>query len=40
MALSPLFIQYFPSVYVEDINEIELVRKPWTVEEFIAKNNY
>ncbi|NLK95018.1 MAG: pyridoxal-dependent decarboxylase [Clostridiales bacterium] len=40
MALSPLFIQYYPDVYVEDIDEIKLVREAWTVNEYIAKNNY
>ncbi len=35
MCLSPLFIQYFPAVYVKDGNEITLVRHPWTAEMYI-----
>ena len=35
MGLSPLFIQLFPRVYVNDGNIIKLVRQKWTEEKFI-----
>lgn len=36
MSLSPLFIEYFPAVYVERENgEIECVRNRWTVDEYV-----
>lgn len=38
MALSPLFIQYFPAVYVLHDNSFSKVRENWTVDEYIAKN--
>lgn len=38
MSLSPLFIEYFPDIYVRKINgQIECVRKRWRVNEFIQK---
>ncbi|MBI6001464.1 pyridoxal-dependent decarboxylase [Clostridium perfringens] len=39
MALSPLFIEYFPSVYVDlGNNNYKLVRERWEVEEYIQKS--
>lgn len=38
MCLTPLFIKYFPEVYVRDKNELNLVRKKWTVAEYIQGN--
>lgn len=38
MCLTPLFIKYFPNVYVKDRNEYELVRESWSPEEFIMKS--
>ena len=35
MCLTPLFIKYFPKVYVEENNEYLLVRKSWTPKEYI-----
>lgn len=40
MALSPLFIHYFPRVYVKEGGSFSLVRDEWDVEQFIAKTNY
>lgn len=40
MALSPLFIQYYPSVYSKCAKEIKLVRKAWSVEEYIINSMY
>lgn len=40
IALSPLFIQYYPNVYVNKENIFTLVRKAWTVEEYIANSMY
>ena len=38
MSLSPLFIEYFPSVYIKNTNgDIECTRKRWRVEEFIQR---
>lgn len=38
MCLTPLFIRYFPEVYVEDKNKYELIRKAWTPNEYIMKS--
>lgn len=35
MSLNPLFIQYFPTVYVRNGNEMKMVRKKWTPEEYV-----
>jgi diaminopimelate decarboxylase len=35
MSLNPLFIQYFPAVYVQNGNELRMVRKKWTPEEYV-----
>ena len=35
MCLTPLFIKYFPEVYVRDKEELKLVRKKWSVAEYI-----
>lgn len=37
MALSPLFIGYFPAVYVYENRRFQCVRKQWTEDEFIQK---
>ena len=34
MCLTPLFIRYFPGVYVEEKGKLTLVRKAWTEEEY------
>lgn len=36
MCLSPLFIKYFPPVYLDDNGKKVLLRKRWTVAEYIA----
>lgn len=38
MCLTPLFIKYFPDVYVEENNELTLVRKAWTPKEYIENS--
>jgi len=38
MALSPLFIKYYPAVYVVINEEILMVRKPWTVDVYLMKS--
>ena len=39
ICLSPLFIHYFPAVYVEKENgELFTARKPWTNEEYLQNN--
>ena len=35
MCFNPLFIKYFPDVYVQTETELKRVRKRWTVKEFI-----
>ena len=35
MSLNPLFIQYFPAVYVKNQEEMKLVRKKWTPVEYV-----
>lgn len=38
MCLTPLFIKYFPAVYVEDDGELKLVRRPWTSNEYLQNS--
>ena len=35
MSLNPLFIQYCPAVYVRNGDEMKMVRKKWTPEEYV-----
>lgn len=35
MCLTPLFIEYFPDVYLEENGEIRLVRKRWTADKIV-----
>ena len=35
MCLTPLFIEYFPDVYLEDNNRFEIVRKRWTADKIL-----
>ena len=35
MSLNPLFIQYFPAVYVRNADSMRMVRKKWTPEEYV-----
>ena len=35
MSLNPLFIQYFPAVYVKEGTQLKMVRKKWTPEEYV-----
>lgn len=35
MCLTPLFIRYFPNVYVEENREYHCVRRAWTAEEYV-----
>ena len=34
MCLSPLFIHYFPAVYLENDGEMKLIREKWTAEQY------
>lgn len=41
MCLNPLFINYFPAVYVElEEGSLFQAREPWTNEEFLQKNHF
>lgn len=40
MCLTPLFIRYFPNVYLEENGEYRLVREAWTPEEYSQKSSY
>jgi diaminopimelate decarboxylase len=41
MALTPLFIHYFPIVYVHQPDgQVEIVREEWTAEEYIQKSKF
>ncbi len=40
IALSPLFIHYFPNVYVSGPSGLLLIRKEWDENNFIIGNNY
>ena len=35
MSLTPLFIKYFPDVYVEEKDVLKMVRKRWRPKEYI-----
>ena len=37
MCLSPLFIKYFPNVFVESNGRMQLVREKWGVVEYCSK---
>lgn len=38
MCLTPLFIKYFPKVYIEENSEYTLVRESWTPDEYVMKS--
>lgn len=38
MCLSPLFISYFPAVYLEEEGKIVCIREKWGVEEYVQKS--
>jgi len=38
MSLTPLFIEYFPNVYLETDGEYKVIREKWGVEEYIQKS--
>lgn len=38
MCLTPLFIQYFPTVYLEENDQLYCIREKWTTEEYIQKS--
>ncbi len=41
MCLNPLFINYFPAVYVNRLDgSLFMARDAWTNEEFLQKNYY
>lgn len=39
MCLSPLFIKWYPDVYVKDRNQVYKVRDRWTYNEYISRSN-
>ena len=38
MCLTPLFIKYFPDVYLENNGEYQLVRKAWKPEQYVMNS--
>ena len=38
MCLTPLFISYFPDVYTEKEEKLELVRTRWTAQEYLMNS--
>lgn len=40
MSLNPLFIQYFPAVYVRNGKELRMVRKKWTPAEYVQGSKW
>ena len=38
IALSPLFIEYYPKIYVKNENGYRCVRDRWDVDEYIQKS--
>lgn len=37
MCLTPLFIDYFPTVYLDDGEKLEVIREKWTVKEYVQR---
>ena len=40
ICLTPLFIRYFPAVYVEENGEYRIIREAWTAQEYSQKSLY
>ncbi len=40
MCLTPLFIRYFPNVYLEEAGEYKVIREAWTAREYSQKSIY
>ena len=41
LCLTPLFIRFFPRVYLKDLNgNLSIVREEWTEKEFVSKSRY
>ena len=40
ICLTPLFIRYFPNVYLEDNGEYTMIRAAWSAEEYSQKSSY
>ena len=40
MSLNPLFIQYFPAVYVRTENTMKIVRQKWSPAEYVQKSQW
>ncbi len=40
MCLTPLFIRYFPPVYVEEAGQLTCVREKWSTEEYVRKSHF
>ena len=40
MALTPLFIHYFPTVYMKEDNKLSVIRKEWNEDDFLKENLY
>lgn len=40
MALTPLFIHYFPTVYMKDGGNLSVIRKEWNEDDFLNENIY
>lgn len=38
MTLSPMFIRYWPAVYLKDGDDYRLVRRKWTADEYLAQS--
>ena len=38
MCLTPLFIKYFPDVYVEENGELRIVRNAWKPEQYVMNS--
>ena len=38
ICLSPLFIRYFPRIYVQNGNELLLSREEWTEKDYLQQN--
>ena len=41
MSLTPLFIHYFPTIYLRDSNDhLSVIREEWCEDDFIQKSKY
>ena len=38
MCLTPMFIRYIPNIYLQDGDEVKLIRNKWNVDDYVQKS--